>query len=225
MVFEFEFTGIMPLIMHHDSIEGADMVAEWINSPEGKKLSVKGDDRRPAWKWMYSLYPGEEHVVIPFDVLMGAIRMGASKVSIDSGGKRRKSYEELSQSGLLIHEEETVLYTPDHPVRMADVEKLRNLPFAEMAQRVKKFGFTLYVKPVRVGRDKARHIRVRPRFDHWKTRGHIEITDPLITPEALKAILDASGRYGGLCDRRPGARYPQKPGPFGTYGVRLKQVK
>lgn len=225
MTFEFEIVGKMPLIMHQDSIEGADAVSKWIISPEGKKLSVPGDDRTPAWKWHYCLYHDGENVVIPFDVLMGAIRMGAMRVPIDPSGRKRGNFEKLSQSGLMLHQESTVLVVQGHPVKIADVEKFRDLSFAEQAQQVKKLDFQLWVKPVRMdnGRGrKTRNIRVRPRFDEWKTSGLIEITDPIITPEALGRIMDASGVYGGFLDYRPGVTWPGKPGFYGTYTVRLK---
>lgn len=219
MTFEFELTGRMPLIMHNDNIEGADEVAEWINDPRNAGKSKPGDDRTPPWKWMISLYSIGDQVMIPNDNLMACFKYGASRVRIDP--KRPGSYEKLSQSGLLIHDAGIPLLVPDRPLKVRDIDKLRELPFAEQSRRVQALGFRLYTKRVLV--EKKRHIRVRPMFEHWRAAGKVTIMDTeSIKPEALRQIGVAAGNEGGLMDRRPGVKWPKTPGPYGTFDFRIK---
>lgn len=62
-------------------------------------------------------------------------------------------------------------------------------------------GWVPDLKPVRI--DKARIIRVRPRFDDWALECELEIVDATITKADLKEILTEAGKYNGLCDFRP----------------------
>lgn len=219
MLFEFELTGAMALIMHADSIEGADDVAVWINDPSNKGKSKAGDDRTPPWKWQTALYHDGEQVVIPNDNLMAAFKYGASQVRIVPS--KPGSYEKLSQSSLLVPHETIPLLVGGRPVPLKPILKLRDLPFAEQVAKVRSMGIELYTKRVVVKNN--RNIRVRPRFVEWKARGTIQILDPeAISPDALKRILEAAGRLAGLGDRRPGVKWPKSPGPFGTFDVKIK---
>lgn len=219
-VFEFEFTGKMPLIMHWNNIEGRDELEEWRQTPEGKKLSKPGDDRTPPWSWHYYLYHDGQHVVMPTDNIMSALLFGGQKTTII--GAKKGSYKELSQSGLLVLDESYPILVGGKPIAMKEVAKLRDLKFSEQKARAAKLGIELYVKPVTIG--KSSHIRVRPRFDEWSIRGKIEIIDPLISFEGLKLIMENTGRRAGLGDRRPGVVYPKIPGPYGTFDARIKRA-
>lgn len=221
MIYDFEFTGQMPLLMHRDNIEGQDEVTAWQNSEHGKKVSKKGDDRSPAWLWHTYLYTDGQHITMPADNIMSALRFGGQKVTV---GDTRKTFKELSQSGLFLVEEHYPLLVGGKPIPIAKIEAIRELPFPEQAEKVKKLGFALFMKRATIG--KAKHIRVRPRFDEWAIRGQIQVLDPVITGESLAKILDATGRLAGFGDWRPGAEYPRKPGPFGTFTVtQLKPAK
>jgi hypothetical protein len=220
MLFEFELNGRMPAIMSHDNVEGADEVKAWLNSEDGRKVAVKGDDRSPPWGWTIRLYHDGEKVGIPAENLMSALLYAGERTKIKG---TNKSYKDLSQSGILIHEEIMPILVPDRPVLMKDIFKFHDAPFAEQSRRVRDLGFALYVKRVPV--EKKKHVRVRPRFDEWRCKGTVEIVDPTITPEALGELLEFAGRRAGLMDRRPGAVYPRRPGQFGTFGVTLKRAK
>ena len=62
-------------------------------------------------------------------------------------------------------------------------------------------GWEIDRKPVVIQR--ARIMRSRPRFDKWGVKFNIEIVDPIIRGSDAKAILEAAGKYQGLCDFRP----------------------
>ena len=62
-------------------------------------------------------------------------------------------------------------------------------------------GWKIDRKPVVIQR--ARIMRSRPRFDKWSLKFNIEIVDPIIRGSDAKSILEAAGKYQGLCDFRP----------------------
>lgn len=62
-------------------------------------------------------------------------------------------------------------------------------------------GYEIDLKTVVVQR--SRIVRARPRFDTWALEFTMEIVDPIITPETLKAMLKDAGKYKGLLDFRP----------------------
>lgn len=223
MLFTFEFTGKMPLLLHHDNIEGQDTIKDWQASKEGEG-KPKGDDRWPAWTWQTYLYTDGRHITMPADNLMsGLLTAGkrTSKLQPDGRPLGKGNYEELSQTGLLIHEDHLPILTPNQPVKMKDVLSLYDSPFSVQREKVKSLGFSLYLKPVAVG--KAKHKRVRPRFEEWRLEGHVEIVDAAISEAALRAIFANLGKVG-LGDWRPGAPWPKKPGRFGTFDCKLKRA-
>ena len=61
--------------------------------------------------------------------------------------------------------------------------------------------YELDARPVTVNR--ARIMRVRPRFDRWALEFTMEILDAIITPAIAREILEAAGKYQGLGDYRP----------------------
>lgn len=218
MIYEFAFTGRMPLLMHHDNIDGADEVRAWCESDEGKKLSKAGDDRTPPWTWQTYLYHDGEHVSIPCDNIMAALRFGGSKVTL----KGAATFKNLTQSGLVLLDEHCPLLVNGKPLPIAKIHAFKDRPFPEHVQAAKRLGFSLFTKRARI--KKMKHIRVRPRFDEWAVKGRIQVLDPVITPDALKAILEATGRMAGLCDWRPGAEYPLKAGPYGVFEATARRV-
>lgn len=219
MIYDFEFSGVMPLLMHHDNIEGQDEVKAWLESDQGKKLSKAGDDRTPGWTWMTYLYTDGENITIPCDNIMAALRFGGGKVVL----KGNATFKNLTQSGIVLMEEHYPLLVKGGPISLDKVLSLKDRPFSEQAAAAQKLGFKLYTKRAAVG--KAKHVRVRPRFDEWSVKGQLQVHDPVITPSALTKILEATGRTAGLCDWRPGAEFPRKPGPYGTFTAKVKPAK
>jgi hypothetical protein len=81
-------------------------------------------------------------------------------------------------------------------------------------------GFALHVKRARIGQSK--HIRVRPRFDHWTATGTVLVTDEQATQQVLQDIWSYAGLYKGLGDWRPSSK---TPGSFGMFTATVKQSK
>jgi hypothetical protein len=98
-------------------------------------------------------------------------------------------------------------------IPVASVMALRaEKSFQAHQEAVQKLGFDLFLKRAKIGQSK--HIRVRPRFETWATRGIVHVWDEQITLDALKQIVTYAGLYKGLGDWRPGGK---TPGPFGMF--------
>lgn len=216
MKFEFVLTGQMPILFHADDIVAADALKEWRENPENANQSIRGDDRSPPWTWMTYLYSDGEFLSIPGDNLMAALRWAGAKLIL----KKTTTYKVLSQSGLVLASEYIDFSGPLGPVKMADIDNLKSMSFSEQSRAVQDLGFSLFVKRAKV--EKKKHARVRARFKDWSASGVIEILNPDIKPDALSKIFDIAG-IGGLLDWRPSS--PEKPGPFGRFTAKLKQIK
>lgn len=222
MMVSFTLNGSNPLLMHQDDVEASDRLAEWRLDPKNADLSKRGDDRTPPWTWHSCLYVGNGKVVIPSANLMVCLRNAGATKQIPGRGK--KTYKEATQSKLQIFDEYLsfkcgLAAKEVKHVNEADIVKIEKLPFSKQAEEVRKLGFWLYVKRAKIG--KAKHVRVRPRFDHWKVEGTIKIADTeLISFELLKDLFDIAGTIG-LCDWRPGG---PTPGAFGMFTSELKRV-
>jgi len=206
-------TGTMPLLMHADNIDWADLMDAWKNDPANKAKSKAGDDRTPPWRWLGCLNyddPKTGVVTIPSEYIMRSIMGGAAMVPT---GKKQGTFKSLSQSGLLCADFHWPLLIRGKALSMAALNKCREMKtFAEQKEAAADLGFSLFVKRAAVGTSK--HIRVRPRFDDWSATGEILITDEAISKATLRTILDMSGRLKGLGDWRPGGK---TPGPFGMF--------
>lgn len=118
------------------------------------------------------------NIVIPALNLLGAIRTGAADKKV--GGKGKATFKKLVYSGLEIE--------PDNPKLIYDK-------------------WVVDSRPVVI--NKARVLANRPRFDKWSLVFRIRVVDPVFLnpanegPEIIKAILDTSGKRGGLGDFRP----------------------
>jgi len=208
---KFSLTGDMPLIMHQDDVEASDTLMAWRKAPENKNLSVAGDDRSPPWTWQTYLYSDGENVTIPAQNLMVAIRQAGTQIIL----KKQKTYKEISQSGLLIPTEYLDFSTAGRKVEIGEIEAVRDLPFQEQSEAARKLGFRLFIKRAVIG--KAKHVRVRPRFDVWELAGTIRVLVPEITWDVLGKLFELAGRVG-LCDWRPGCK---TPGPYGMFTAKV----
>lgn len=205
--YSFNLTGLMPLLMHADDVESADRLMEWRKDPANKNLSVAGDDRSPSWTWQTYLYTDGENIALPAENLMVALRSAGTQLIL----KKQKTFKEISQSGLLIPNEFLTFTVDGASIPMAKIEAMKDRKFADQADAVRALGFRLFAKRATVGR--AKHIRVRPRFDVWEASGSIQVLVPEITEDILHTLFELAGRVG-LCDWRPGCR---TPGPYGMF--------
>lgn len=203
-------TGTMPLLMHADNIDWADLMKKWSEKPENKRRSTAGDDRSPAFRWIGCLYHDQGVVTVPSEYLASCAMKGAAEVPT---GKRGKSFKELSQSALLWADLHYPLLVGGKGIPIAKIEKGMELEtFPEHEALAVELGFVLFKKRARVGMSK--HIRVRPRFDNWSLVARAHLVNKQLTKEVLQTIMDEAGRLKGLGDWRPGGK---TPGPFGTF--------
>jgi len=212
---EFTLTGEMPLLMHADNIDGADLLQEWRKDPANKNLSVPGDDRSPPWTWQTYLYHDGEYVTMPAENVMVALRQAGAQVVL----KKQKTFKEASQSGMIPQSEHFAFLVDGQPLEVDRLLAIRDEPYKTQADAVKKMGFQLFAKRAKVGQSK--HVRVRPRFDRWSVRGSLLVVKPEITWEIAQTLFALAGQVG-LSDWRPGCR---TPGPYGMFTSELKQVK
>lgn len=212
--FSFRLVGHQPLLMHADDIFFADELAEWRKAPENKNQSKSGDDRSPPWTWQTYLYSDGEHVAMPAANIMVALRTAGTQLIL----KGKKTYKELTQSGLLIDTEFCRFTVDGKQIPLAKMVAIRDLPFSEQAKAVEKYGFALYAKRAKIGQ--AKHVRVRPRFNEWVIDGEINILSPDISDDTLKQIFQIAGNCG-LGDWRPACK---TPGSFGMFQAEVKRV-
>lgn len=213
MQVDFTLTGVMPLLMHRDDVEAADSLSEWRKDTQNKNQSKAGDDRSPAWTWQTYLYSDGEHICMPAENIMVALRQAGAQIIL----KKQKTYKEITQSGLLIRSEFCKFFVGGKQVPIKKLSAVQEKPFADQSALAESLGFRLFVKRARIGQQK--HVRVRPRFDNWSITGSLDILTPDISYETLVKLFELAGRVG-LCDWRPGCK---TPGPFGMFSAELKR--
>ena len=213
--YQFTLTGFMPLLMHADNIEGSDELQEWRKQPANKGVTVAGDDRSPAWTWQTYCYHDGEHIVMPSESVMVALRQAGAQMIL----KKQKTFKEITQSGLLISTESCEFRSNGRQIRWADVVAMRDRTFAQQAAECKRLGFDLFMKRARVGT--AKHVRVRPKFSQWSVSGEIMVLKPEITGEILQQLFELAGK-AGLGDWRPAGK---TPGPYGQADAVVSEVK
>lgn len=218
-IYEVKITGKTPLLMHWDNIDWSDEMDTWRNDPNNKKKSKAGDDRTPAWRWIGCVYHNDKIVVMPTDNISRCM-MDASGMVPVPGAKGNKTFRSQSQSGMMLGEADWPLFVDGKEIPISLLKQLRaNDNFKEHREICAKHGFALFTKRAKIGMTK--HIRVRPRFDNWMTRGSVIVTDEQITEDVLKTILQYAGRYKGLGDWRPGGK---TPGPHGMFDAEVKRL-
>lgn len=217
MDYDFVLKGLSPALVHADDVMESDTLSTWRKDPKNKSVSVPGDDRSPAWTWQTYLYHDGEHLTIPQENIMAALRYAGAKIP----SKGQTTFKAMSQSGLLILGDHCEFRNGGKRVRVSDVMALRDRPFPEHIKGARALGFDLSVKRASVGT--AKHVRVRPKFEDWEVRGTIAVNEPAITESVLAQLFDIAGRLAGLGDWRPSS--PKKPGPFGMFTSSLSPHK
>lgn len=217
--YEFEFSCDSPLLMHFDNIEDIAKVDEWRKNPENKSVSVKGDDRSPAWTWIAYLYRGGGKLVMPSDNVMVSLRNAGAQIEIP-GGKRGKTFKDATQYGIIPVEESFEFFNHGEPVPTDEIDSLwEDNDFPKHARLAEKLGFKLFVKRAKIGQSK--HIRVRPIFSDWSVKGKVLVTEPAITDGILADLFRIAGGRSGLGDWRPSSK---TPGSYGRFTVESAKV-
>jgi hypothetical protein len=219
IVYDFRLTGVTPLLMHADSIDGCDELEAWRKEPRHKGVSKAGDDRSPPWTWIVHVCNDGTNIALPWDYLSKCCCVAGAKLIV----KGRTTFKSATQSGIRWNDQFYDFLVAGKQVAMADIWKLRedDLTFAEQKKAVREMGFDLFVKRARVGQSK--HIRVRAKFDKWEVRGKFCVSMPELTADVLQQILSIAGQNAGLGDWRPGA--PSSPGPYGMFTAEVAKVK
>ena len=209
--------GETPLLMHADNLEWSGVMKRWQKDPANKSKGAAGDDRMPGFTWIGYLYQHGNNVCMPSDNIMTVLREGGAKCPT---GKGQKTYKSLTQSGLIVDQENWHLFNPTTG-EMYELDGLDAITQEEdydiHEQYALDHGFELFAKRAKIGM--AKHVRVRPRFDSWGASGSITVLDASITKDVLTNILTFAGAYSGLCDWRPSS--PRSPGSFGRFTVEL----
>ena len=143
--------------------------------------------------------------MMPTQNIMTALRTAGAQMIL----KKQKTFKELTQSGLLIDTDWCDFFNNGKKIRWSDICELREMSFSEQAAAVKKLGFDLDVRRVRVGTSK--HVRVRPVFRNWSVSGEITVLKQEITFDVLKQLFDLAGK-AGLGDWRPSGKTPGSKG-------------
>lgn len=218
--YQIEITGITALLHHADNIEWADFAMEaWRNNPENKARSKAGDDRTPGFMWIGNLYHDGKRVVIPADNIMVAYRGAGARVPVP-GGRSGKTFKQQTQSGMTIKEIFIPLLSEGKEIAVEKILQLANEEnFATHAKTIKSLGFALDVRRAKIGR--AKHIRVRPRFDSWSAKFTLSVWDKQITDEIVSTLSAFAGSYQGLCDWRPSSA---TPGSWGRFEAKVKRI-
>lgn len=216
--YKVELEGQTPLLMHRDDIDWADRMKKWETDPGNKALSVRGDDRSPAWRWIGYCYHDGETLCMSSDNLSRCVMEGGGLVPT---GKGTKTFKAQTQSGMKVDEMWHPLLVKGKAIPWAPVAKLmKEDDFAKHVEAVKKMGFTLFTKRVRNPSGKTKHVRVRPRMGGWSLTFTVSVWDKALTVPILESIFTNAGAYKGLADWRPGSA---TPGPYGIF--RLKSLR
>lgn len=221
--YQVTLIGQTPLLLNQDNIDWGDSMKTWASDPANKPISIAGDDRSPAWRWLGTAYTdkadGTGVFCVSSDNLMTMMREGGAKCPT---GKGKATFKAITQSGIIVEEPEWPIVVDGNTVPFAPfVAMVGNNNFEAHESLAKEHGFMLFKKRARMGR--AKHLRVRPRFDQWSLSGTIMVVDDRITTPILSTILTHAGAYCGIGDWRPSS--PSSPGRFGKFLATAKEVK
>jgi hypothetical protein len=217
-----EIVGKSSLLMHADNVAWSDQMQKWKDSQRGGKRQHKGagDDRSPAYRWIGYLYQDGKVIVIPQRALMGCLTAAAAEVPVPGSKQGNKTFKREMTCGITIIGAGWPLLVNGREIPYDKIKALlKEEDFEEHEKVVEKLGFGLSMERLPVGMSK--HVRIRPEFMPWYTRGEIIVTDERIEA-ALQEILEIAGARKGLLDNRPNS--PKCPGPHGTFEAKAKKI-
>lgn len=216
--YSVSLTGETPLLMHNDNLQWCEAMQKWSKDPSNKKMSVAGDDRTPAWRWIGYLYTDAGFVCLPSDNIMTMLREGGARCPTGSKGQ---TFKRQTQSGIVVDQAAWPIIARAGKIPVPEIEKLiENPDFQKQEEVVSSLGFSLFVKRAKI--NQAKHVRVRPRFDVWACSGTVTVFDDMITEDVLRNIVTHAGCYAGLCDWRPSS--PKSPGSWGKFTCEVKAL-
>ena len=217
-----ELTGVTPLLMHADDIEAGDTVTAARKAMKGDRAAMaefkNGDDRFPASTWKSYLYHDGTHIALPGENVLKCLSHAGK--SIPRG--RGSNYSKIVQSSLTYPSTHFEFYGRYGRISMEDIHqataKINDVTgFQETAKAVAPLGIKLWAKRAVVGT--AKHVRVRPRFDHWRATIELTVVTEDFDEKTITRMFDLAGMYSGLGDWRPSA--PRAAGPYGKFTAKL----
>lgn len=113
---------------------------------------------------------------------------------------------------------------PGYGLRFINADDIDAIPemakFRDQVTSARRLGFNLYMKRAPI--NKAKHVRVRPRFEVWEVEGVLKITNEVIDDGILRKFVKIAGEQSGLGDWRPSS--PLSPGPFGQFKAEIEYL-
>lgn len=207
--FSVAIENMTPMLMHHNNLMARDAIAA-----RGRQGGKAGDDRYPADIWKASLYVDEKNICIPTENFLAALMKAGMGVNIG----RMKSLKAASQD-IFFSDINIPIYVNNALISRESIDSISGT-FSEHCEAVKKFGFSLYIKPV-VVQGKS-HVRVRPRFDHWTAKTTFETdNEDLLSGEGRMELLWRGAGKAGVGDWRPNSK---KPGMYGMFKATVNRL-
>lgn len=173
-----EVRGIQPLLMH--SPQGVDPTHPLVRqmkaiTSKGSKKKSDADLAEQDWlEYQLALYWNGQFVYVPDTAVLGTINAGA---------KENRRGLEVKAGVDVVESEVPLIY--DGPRTPQELYEKR------------------FVDRRPAGVQKARVMRVRPRFNVWALRFQLVIDDNVMNPGDVKTALEIAGLRKGLLDHRP----------------------
>lgn len=173
-----EVRGIQPLLMH--SPQGVDPTHPLVREKKAltskpPKKKTDADHETVDWlDYQLAIYFNGKHVYVPDTAIMGTLRAGAAEAS---NGK--------------------------NVLAGVDIAELEVPLIYEGPQTVRELYDQRFVDRRPAGVQKARVMRVRPRFNVWALRFSLVVDEAVIALDKVRTSLEVAGLRKGLLDHRP----------------------
>ncbi len=163
---------------YHVVIEGTRPLLMHAFAPDFGKTGGRKKVPEPQDEAAASVYRDKDgYPAVPSMNILSCLR--AAAVDYRAAGKGKKTLKGYVYSGVAIEP--------------------GDIPLKQNGNKDAKW--TVDVRPVSVQR--ARVPRARPRFDEWGLEFNLHVLDPILDGASIKEIMEAAGKYVGLCDFRP----------------------
>jgi len=177
-VIEVEIKGLQPLLMHSSaSVDPTNPLVRRIKELTGKgakKRTSADDEEIDRLSFMLALYHDGERVFVPDMAVLGTIRDAARKVRM---GKESEAAVDVLETAIPL-----IFDGPQSPDELYEKRFVDRRP---------------------AGVQKARVMRVRPRFNAWGLRFTLIVDERILDLRRVRSALDYAGERIGLLDFRP----------------------
>lgn len=174
---KYRITGEAPLLMHRPTLANPlDPLSKEYKKYSGKRKKTDEDHEiLLKMQWTAGLYYDEINGYhIPSEVIEGCLLNGAKKFKLGTAFK-----------SCLVHEPSKLIFEHNDLVP-EDLYQLSE-----------------YVDTRMVVVNRSRVLGCRPIFNYWKLDFVIHIDESIFNDDDIDKIVDAAGKYVGICDYRP----------------------